>query len=104
MSKRDQKQLFVIYGLLILVVIASMLVWKGTFGEPKYTREDVTQSVPNWFTELDPPVAVNGEGITIGGEMPNLHQDYDPVIPLNGSVEQSSNFSGNYTETVNPQR
>jgi hypothetical protein len=92
MSKRDQKQLFVIYGLLIIVVIASMLVWKGTFGEPKYTREDVTQSVPNWFTEQDVPVeSANNGGISIGGVMPE-------------TVEQSSNFSGNYTETVNPQR
>lgn len=82
MSKRDQKQLFVIYGLLIIVVVIAMLVWRGTFGEPKYT---IDNSTPNWFTE-------------------NTHDDYDPVMPLNGNIEQSSNFSGNYTETVNPQR
>lgn len=52
MSKRDQRQLFAIYGVLILVIIASMLVWKGTFGEPKYTK-DTNANVPNWFTEQE---------------------------------------------------
>jgi hypothetical protein len=39
MSRRDKRQLVVIYILLIIAMVFAGMVWSGAFGSPKYTRD-----------------------------------------------------------------
>lgn len=68
MSTADKRQLSVIYVTAGLLAIAVALVWSGSFGTPKYQKEET----PNWFTEY-----------STGGD-------------LGGIEGQSSNFTGNF--------
>ena len=115
MSKQDKRQLIVIYSLVAVLAVISLLVWSGVFGSPKYQKDDQTSlqtsSRPNWSSE---PSVTDGVATTDVAELTSVTSADNlksilvggrVVKPaLSGSTDQSSNFDGNFTPTVNPQQ
>lgn len=75
MSRRDKRQLVVIYSSVAIVAVLSAFVFSGAFGQPKFVK--TSQSAPNWFTSDNQPVE------------------------LVGSTDQSSEFTGNFRGDYN---
>lgn len=79
MSKQDKVQLIGLYTFAILAGIVAVLMWHGVFYSPLATKDEQTGST--WLTSYDN----NSEWVT-----------------LNGQNGQSSEFTGNFVNTVKP--